>query len=254
MADAAAGGATKSSAKSAKSDAQKCVWFRAAPAVAALPAARCPCRRTCSCKLAQLFLRPHRDGQIALSARASRAARAPDASSCPHAGGGARPAARRAGPHVLRFPCPGLALSCSLRRVLRAKPRPVAKRKLRASLALPAAFRPSSARIRREYASKGGERCCVCGHAPTHASSCGGLPRTGAARSRARCLAVCLRSSRQTCPSCPFARAPSRTGFRRRYFKKKPDPEGGKLIEQGEEALKAGDFNKVLDLGFRIRA
>ena len=30
-----------------------------------------------------------------------------------------------------------------------------------------------------------------------------------------------------------------------KFYKKKPDPEGAKLIEQGEEALKAGDFDKA---------
>ena len=33
-----------------------------------------------------------------------------------------------------------------------------------------------------------------------------------------------------------------------KFYKKKPDPEGAKLIEQGEEALKAGDFGKAKGL------
>jgi len=42
--------------------------------------------------------------------------------------------------------------------------------------------------------------------------------------------------------------AKSAKGDAQKYFKKKPDPEGAKLIEQGEEALKASDFNKAKEL------
>ena len=37
-------------------------------------------------------------------------------------------------------------------------------------------------------------------------------------------------------------------GGKQKFYKKKPDPEGAKLIEQGEEALKAGDFGKAKGL------
>jgi len=178
MADAAAGGATKSSAKSAKSDAQKWVSFCAAPAVANLLAAARAAAHACAPAASRSLV----GARIATRAilRVARALRGLLAQVLAGVRAVSRePLRTRLGHMCCVFPGKRESWRGIFVLVAARAPREaarVAARGLRVSLALPALSCPSSARARREGESKGSERCCVCGHASTHASPCGDCP------------------------------------------------------------------------------